>query len=69
MSLVRLLGDVDGTISIKTHLKGALGLSGILALAFVSLKKFDMMCKKGLDIFLASHLPLHLQYPQLTMIW
>ena len=46
MSLVKILGAVDGTISIKTHLKGAFGLSGILDLAFFSLKKFDMMCKK-----------------------
>ena len=34
MSLVKLLGAVDGNISIKTHLKGAFGLSGILDLAF-----------------------------------
>ena len=30
MSLVKLLGAVDGIISIKTHLKGASGLSGNL---------------------------------------
>ena len=36
---------------------------------FCSLKKFDMMCKKGLDLFLVLHLPKHWQYPQLTMIW
>ena len=35
MSLVRLLGAVDGIISIKTHLKGAFGFSGILNLAFL----------------------------------
>ena len=35
MSLVRLLGAVDGIISIKTHLKGAFGFSGILDLAFL----------------------------------
>ena len=51
MSLVRLLGAVDGIIYIKTHLKGAFGFSGILDLDFFSLKKFDMRCKKGLDIF------------------
>ena len=27
-----------------------------------------MMCKKGLDILLALHLPKHWKYPQLTMI-
>ena len=27
------------------------------------------MWKKGLDIFLTLHLPKHMQYPQLTMIW
>ena len=35
MSLVRILGAVDGIIFIKTHLKGASGLSGILDLAFL----------------------------------
>ena len=30
MSLVKLLGAVDGIISIKTHLKGDFGFSGIL---------------------------------------
>ena len=69
MSLVKLLGAVDGTISIKTHLKGDFGLSGILDLAFFSLKKFDMMWKKDLDLFLALHLPKHYQYPQLKMTW
>ena len=47
MSLVKLFGAVDGTKSIKIHLKGAFGMSGILDLSFFSLKKFDMMCKKG----------------------
>ena len=59
MSLVKLLDAVDGIIFIKTHLKGAFGLSGILDLAFFSLKKFYMVCKKGLDIFLAIYLPKH----------
>ena len=27
------------------------------------------MCKKGLDLLLALHLPKNVQYPQLTMIW
>ena len=35
VSLVKLLGAVDGTISIKTHLKGAFVLSGILDIAFL----------------------------------
>ena len=37
MSLVRLLGVVDGIISIKNHLKGAFGFNGILdpALLFI----------------------------------
>ena len=69
MSLVKILGAVDGIILIKTHLKGAFKSSGILDLAFFSLKKFNIMCKKGLDLFLALHLPKHFQYPQLTMIW
>ena len=34
VSVVKLLGAVHGTISIKIHLKGAFGLSGILDLAF-----------------------------------
>ena len=28
-----------------------------------------MMCKKGLDLFLALHLPKHFQYIHITMIW
>ena len=39
MSLVRLLGAVDGIISIKTHLKGAFGFSGILDLAFLFIEE------------------------------
>ena len=34
MPLVKILDDVDGTISIKTHLNCAFGLSGILDPAF-----------------------------------
>ena len=47
MSLVKLLGAVDGTISIKTHLKGALGLSGISDLAFLFSEEILHDVQKG----------------------
>ena len=34
VSLVKRFGDVDGNMSIKTHLKGAFDLSGIFDIAF-----------------------------------
>ena len=39
MSLVKLLVVVDGTISIKNHLKGAFGLSRTLDLAFLFIEE------------------------------
>ena len=39
VSLVRLVGAVDGIISIKTHLKGSLGFNGILDLAFLFIEE------------------------------
>ena len=50
-SLVKRFGSVDGIISIKHHLKGAVGFTGFLDLAFSSLKIYDMMCRKGLDLY------------------
>ena len=47
MSLVKFLGAVDGTISIKTHLKGAFGLSGILDLAFLFIEEILHDVQKG----------------------
>ena len=47
MSLVRLLGAVDGIISIKTHLKGAFGFSGILDLAFLFIEEILHEVQKG----------------------
>ena len=47
MSLVRLLGDVDGLISIKTHVKGAFGFSGILDLAFLFIEEIFHEVQKG----------------------
>ena len=47
MSLVRLLGAVDGIISIKTHLKGAFGFSGSLDLAFLFIEEMLHEVQKG----------------------
>ena len=47
MSLVKLLGAVDGTISIKTHLKGAFGFIGILDLAFLFIEEILHDVQKG----------------------
>ena len=49
MSLVKLLGDADGTISIKTHLKGVFGLSGLLDLSFLFIEEIghDMQKRSG----------------------
>ena len=54
MSLVRLLGAVDGIISIKTHLKGAFGFSGILDLAFLFIEEIWQEVQKGSGSFLSS---------------
>ena len=47
MSLAKLLGVVDGTISIKTHLKGVFGFSGILYLAFLFIEEVWHDVHKG----------------------
>ena len=47
VSLVRLLGDVDGIIPIKTHLKGDFGFSGILYLAFLFIEEILHEVPKG----------------------
>ena len=54
MSLVRLWGDVDGIISIKTNLKGAFGLSGILDLAFLFIEEILHDVQKGSGYILSS---------------
>ena len=51
MSIVKLLGGVDGIIPVKTHLKGAFGFSGILDLAFSFIEEIWYDVQKGLDIF------------------
>ena len=54
MSLVRLLGAVDGIISIKTHLKGAFGFSGNLDLAFLFIEEILHEVQKGYGSILSS---------------
>ena len=54
MSLVRLLGAVDGIISIKTHLKGAFGFSGILDLAFLFIEEILQEAQKDSGSILSS---------------
>ena len=66
---MRLLGDVDGITSIKTHLKGDFGFNGTLDLAFLFIEEILHEVQKGLDLFLALHLPRHWQYLQLLLIW
>ena len=47
MSFVRLLGDVEGITSIKTHLKGAFGFKGTLDLAFLLIEEIFQEVQKG----------------------
>ena len=54
MSLVRLLGAVDGIISIKTHLKGVFGFSGSLDLAFLFIEEILHEVQKGSGSILSS---------------
>ena len=54
MSLVKILGSVDGIISIKIHLKGAIGLSGILYLAFLFIEEILHEVQKGSGSILSS---------------
>ena len=54
MSLVRLLGAVDGIISIKTHLEGAFGCSGSLDLAFLFIEEIFHEVQKGSGSILSS---------------
>ena len=54
MSLVRLLGAVDGIISIKTHFKVALGFSGILDIAFLFIEEICHEGQKGFGSIMSS---------------
>ena len=54
MSLVRILGVVDGIISIKTHLKGSFGFSGILDVAFLFIEEILNEVQKGSGSILSS---------------
>ena len=51
MSLVNCFGDVDGIMSIKTHLMGDVGFSGFVDLAFLFMEEIWHDVEKGLDIF------------------
>ena len=54
MSLVKTFGAVDGTISIKTHLKGSFGFSRILDLAFLFIEEIWHDVQKGYGSILSS---------------
>ena len=54
MSLVRLLGAVDGIISIKPHLKRSFGFSGILDLAFLFIEEILPEVQKGSGSIISS---------------
>ena len=49
MSLLKSFGSVDGIMSIKTHQKGAFGLSGLLDLAFLFMEEIwhDVQKRSG----------------------
>ena len=47
MSFVRLLGDVAGITSIKTHLKGGFGFRGTFDLAFLLIEEILQEVQKG----------------------
>ena len=47
MSLVKLLGAVDGIISIKNHLKGAFGFNRFLDLAFLFIEDIWHFVQEG----------------------
>ena len=51
---MRILGGVDGIISIKTYLKGAFGFSGILDLAFLFIEEILHEVQKGSGSILSS---------------
>ena len=54
MSIVKLLGAVDGIISIKTHLKGTFGFSGIIDLAFLFIEEILHEVQKGSGYIISS---------------
>ena len=54
MSIVKLLDAVDEIMSIKTHLKGAFGLSGILDLVFFFIEEILHDAQKGSGSILSS---------------
>ena len=47
MSLVKCVGAVDGIMSIKTHLKGDFGFSGVLDPAFLFIEEIWHDVQKG----------------------
>ena len=51
MSLVKRLGAVDGMISIKPHLKGAIGFSGILDLTFLFIEEICHDAQKIVSLY------------------
>ena len=54
MSLVKLLGAIDGIISIKTQLKEAFGFGGVLYLAFLFIEEILHDVEKGFGCTLSS---------------
>ena len=51
---MRLLDDVDGIISIKTHFKGAFGFSGSLDLSFLFIEEILHEVQKGSGSIISS---------------
>ena len=73
MSLVKLLGDVDEIIPIKTHSKGGFGFSGILDPHFLFIEEIWHDVKKGSGSILSSissqTLAVHPSNNDLVYLW
>ena len=59
MSFVKLFSAVNGITSIKPHLKGGFGFSGILDLAFLFIEEILHDVQKGTGYIIFLHITKH----------